>query len=255
MNPVVEMQSQAPVSAGICAYMWDAHFGYRATTPQQSFIVLKGEKEYSAEFQLYALDRTAGTELLKRAVTVPPPDLDRIPIYVDGVNTFAPPDSFFPDQLQNCWPWAFEQFPEGVGAASFCYDHEVGYDDHFSLRIENHQPTTLHWMATTLGPAFGQPPFPNGARFRLSGYIKTEGVDGESQLIIRLHRPDHGDLFNVLEYEMFKSRQSIQASHSWQKVEVITPPISPAPDRLHLLLQQQGRGKTWFDNIRLEIIE
>lgn len=73
-------------------------------------------------------------------------------------------------------------------------------------------------------------------------------------LAIRLHRENSGSVFNIDNYEVIASMHSLQGTSRWTKLEVITPPIFPAPDRLHLLLIQEGKGTTWFDNVLLEVL-
>jgi hypothetical protein len=31
----------------------------------------------------------------------------------------------------------------------------------------------------------------------------------------------------------------------------VTPALSPAPDRVHILLEVNGAGQCWFDNVQL----
>ena len=71
---------------------------------------------------------------------------------------------------------------------------------------------------------------------------------------IRLHRENRGSVFDIDNYEVFTSMHSLQGASEWSKLEVITPLISPAPDRLHILLIQEGKGTTWFDNVLLEAL-
>jgi len=252
VNPVVELRSSAPVLAGLCAYMWDAHLGYRVTQPGEAEHPVHGPADYQANFSLYALPRAVAAAAVRQAIELPVNALEAHPVYVPGINTFSQTILDYPEQLARLWPWSHE----GVeGASRFFRDRTVGFDDACSLCIENSRSVDSRWLATTLGPAFGEPPFPDQARYRLSGFVRTEAVEKNAGLAVRLHRPGHGDLFKTQEYELFACTTGAAGTAEWRRLQVETPCISPAPDRLHLLLNLHGRGKCWFDNIQLEIIQ
>jgi len=251
VNPVFELRSPAPVLAGLCAYMWDAHFGYRATHPGQTEHSVHGPADYQADFSIYAQTRPPAAAAVSQATHLPADALQEHPLYLSGVNTFSQTLLDYPEQLASLWPWSHE----GVeGASRFFQDRTSGFDDTYSLCIENSRAVDSRWLATTLGPAFGEPPFPDHARYRLSGYVRTEAVEHGAGLAIRLHRPGHGDVFKPQDYELFASTTMAFGTAEWRYLQVETPCISPAPDRLHLLLNLFGRGKCWFDNVRLEIL-
>jgi hypothetical protein len=230
--------------------MWDAHFGYRICDDLQNKL-LTGGTTFSVTFLLYAIDRQAATAVATNAREIVTPEINHIPIYVPGVNTFAHTLLDFLSQQTDLWPWTFES--EGAERlAEFAMDRERGFDDSCSLRIQNTGAVNSRWLATTLGPAFGQPPFRDGARLRLTAYVRTENVQDRTDIALRLHRPGHGDLFKVSEYEIYPSRQMLRGTCEWQRLHVTTPPLAPAPDRVHLLLRQSGAGTSWFDNVLFE---
>jgi len=92
----------------------------------------------------------------------------------------------------------------------------------------------------------------DGARLKLSGWIKTEDVQGRAVLAIRFFKPGMGDIFDILDYQVVPSQDFLAGNQNWKKIEVITHPITPAPERVHLLLRLIGRGKAWFDDVILE---
>jgi hypothetical protein len=251
INPVVEILSADQVCAGLCAYMWDAHFGYRICDDLQNKFLVEGTT-YRAVFQFYAIDRQAGNVLATKAREIATPEINHIPIYIAGVNTFAHSVLDFPNQQSNLWPWAYESDGETESLAEFALDREQGFDDSCSLRIQNTGAVNSRWLATTLGKAFGQPPFRDGARLRLTAYVRTENVQDRADIALRLHRPGHGDLFKVSDYEIYPSQQKLHGISEWQRLQVTTPPLAPAPDRVHLLLRQSGAGASWFDNVLFE---
>lgn len=251
INPVVEILSADQICAGLCAYMWDAHFGFRVCDDLQNKFLIEGTT-YRAVFQFYAIARQAGTVLAAKAREIAAPEINHIPIYIPGVNTFAHTVLDFTSQQSELWPWTYESNGGAESPAQFELDQHCGFDDSYSLCIHNTGAVNSHWLATTLGPAFSQPPFRDGARLRLTAYVRTENVQDQAGIAIRLHRPGHGDLFKVSDYEFYASPQKLHGSCNWRRLQVTTPPLAPAPDRVHLLLQQSGAGTSWFDNVLFE---
>jgi hypothetical protein len=254
INPVVEILSDRQVHAGLCAYMWDAHFGYSVCKERRDKI-LNGRQEFEAEFQIYSINKASGSVIKNTSNKYKTPEIEKIPIYVNGLNTFSKTIKDFPENEQQIlWPWTFEtennSSENGVGQL----DRQKGFNDSGSVKIENFKPVNSQWLATSLGPAYGQSPFTNGVRLKLGAYVSTEQVQGATDIAIRLHRFGWGSVFNIPDYELFPTLQSLNGSLDWMYLQITTPPIRPAPDRVHLLLRQSGNGKSWFDNVLLEIL-
>jgi hypothetical protein len=240
-NLCLTVETDRNVTAGLCAYMWDAHFGYKVCDTGVP-VVLPGGGSYHARYRLTNIGPDVAGKLLEGAQDRPAPDVP--PIYVDGLNTFSATISSLEDDA--VWPW------EQEGDARFSVDTDRGFDDSHSLRIDSSASSTVCWKATTLGPAYGKPAFRSGSRFRLTGYVATENLEGNARIAIRLHREGHGSVFDLNDYELFSSDSGVSGTEDWRRLEVTSAPISPAPDRVHLLLIQQGMGTTWFDNILME---
>lgn len=250
-NPAVEILSEQEVSAGLCAYMWDAHFGYRVPHGGAP-VALQGPLQFSAAWKLYRIERDQAEDIVRQAREGDPGGLDSTPIYVEGVNRFSrvPPDSL--RERHDLWPWS----PSVIsGDVRLSVDRGLGYDDLDSLHIESREEGHAEWVATTLGPAFGGKAFHPGKRHRLRAYVRTTDLEGMARIAIRLHRKDRPGLFDVSTYERFGSTVTLTGTNEWTRIEVVTPEISPEPDRLHLILEHQGSGKSWFDNILYEEIE
>ncbi len=242
-NLCLTVETDRSVTAGLCAYMWDAHFGYRICHERVP-VVLPGGRSYHARYRLTDIGPEEAGNLLEGAQNRPAPGVLQIPIYVEGLNTFSRTISSPEDDA--VWPW------EQEGDARFSVDPNRGFDDSHSLRIDSSLSSTACWKATTLGPAYGKPAFRPGSRFRLSGYVATQNLGGNARIAIRLHREGHGSVFELNDYELFSSDSGATGTEDWKRLGVTSAPISPAPDRLHLLLIQQGKGTTWFDNILME---
>lgn len=245
-NPVVEILSRNQVYAGLCAYMWDGHFGYRA--PLNG--VLKEDDSFTARFRLYSIDRVEASLKSWMSQETYPQEIGNTPIVQAGVNTFS--DTLITTRIpwRHVWPWTYEV----KGAAECCRDISVGYDDSASLRITL-SGGEARWMATTFGSAFGFAPLPDNTHYRLSAWIKTHDIRGTVRLLIRIHRKDIGDVFDVETYEVFSSIPIESSLEDWTMVTVETPSIHPVPDRLHIILSMEGVGTVWFDNVSLNMVK
>jgi len=248
-NPVVEILSGEEASAGLCAYMWDAHIGYRATRGGEDTTLRAGARR-EASIRITRLGRREGEALMARGRPARAPERVITPVYVHGLNTFRETLDSFPEREQRAWPWAFERGPGETAEGDV--DRRRGFDDAASLRIRNARPSTGCWTFTALGSAFGDPPFVAGRRYRLTVMASTSALAGRARAGLRLHREGAPGLGDTAAYEHFWSQDALSGDTPWQRLDVVTPPISPPPDRLHILLAQEGRGTSWFDNLLLE---
>jgi len=247
-NPCLTVRSEA-VTAGVCAYMWDTHFAYKICGEVKD-VLLPAGTHLEAGYELASLAASETAEILAGALDRPAPELATTPLYVKGINRFSETLQGVEGDLRFLWPWE----TEGTAASTFTLDQACGFDDSTSVRIHSESADRACWKATTLGPAFGDIPFVDGSRYALTALVKTAQLDGRAMLAIRLHRKNNGSVFDIHNYEVFTSMHSLQGASPWSKLEVITPPITPAPDRLHILLIQEGKGTTWFDNVLLEVL-
>lgn len=249
-NPMFELLSGQNVEAGLCAYMWDAHFGLRLGLAGQS-VDLLGPFRRSVSFRLRSSPRAVVANLLGSSRSLPLGSLGDTPVYHGGLHRF---DQTFGDSRPvnpAAWPWQTCIVAGDPGANSFGRDKTFGHNDCCSLRIFHRQPAHGQWKATTLGPAFGETPFSSGVRLKLAARIRTRDVKGFVWISIRLHRPDGTSVYELSNYDSFESRRLRRAEAAWRKLELITPPMDPPPDRVHLLLQFEGRGTVWFDDVEL----
>jgi|GEM_PF-792289 len=253
-NPVITLESAMPVSAGLCAYMWDVHVAYPACDGDIACVLPQGFTK-EARFRLSSIPRSEGMEWLNQGRMIASPEDDRWPVYIHGLNTFRTTFGSAPGEANAHWPWTFEvvEGPEG----SFCgeLDQSVGFDDAASLRIESSAGGSARWMATTLGPAFGGPPFRAGKRYRLSARVRTAALDGEACIALRIHKNGEPGLYHPGEYQQYLSAVAGTGTTGWNEQAVLTPPIVPEPDRVHILLLHRGKGISWFDNVLFEEID
>jgi hypothetical protein len=246
-NPVIEILPGDPITAGICAYMWDAHLAVKACHDGSARALTEGTSA-RAHIRLSSMDRTEGQRLVDRARVAVAPETYQVPVIVDGVHTFAETLASSRDPA-DVWPWETEG-EGGLSGVHFLVDRATGYDDEVSLCIDAIRPVHAAWKATALGPAFRQRPFRDGERYTASGFVRTHLTEGTAAIALRLHRQGQPGLFDPSTYEVYRS-PLLSGNREWTCVEAVTPALSPAPDRVHILLEVNGAGQCWFDNVQL----
>lgn len=243
-NPCITVLGENIVTAGLCAYMWDAHFAFKVCTEGKDVLLSNGT-HFEAAYELRSLDRREARQIQER-VQHRPIDLNSVPLYVPDVNPCVQPFRNVGKDLRYVWPWE----SEGNGA-----DAEFKFDDSGCLSIRSRGNGISQWKLTTIGPAFGGKPFMAGRRYQLSTFVKTSQLKGKVLVAVRLHRTDRGSVFDLQNYETFFSEQTIQSDSDWSLLRFTTPAISPAPDRLHLLLILEGSGTTLFRDVTFEVLK
>lgn len=247
-NPVVTLRAGHRAEAGVCAYMWDTHFGLRAG--RGAPVTLAPGVVRTAAYSLGVIGRGEAARLLSSARARSAGKAASTPMYTGRHHHFqATFETLAADAANTAWPWQREVTEGRVTAVAFARDTRVGRGDRCSLRIRHRRPARSCWQATTLGPAFGEPGFSPGGRLRLTGWVRVEGSAGRARLVLRLHRAGRGSVFDVNGYEVLASGETA-AVPGWQRLSVTTPPLRPAPDRVHLRLEFAGRGTAWFDDLR-----
>lgn len=250
-NPVITIVSGRTVSAGLCAYMWDMHFAYKVCHAGAPVVLSPGSTA-EARYRISSMSRDEGEEWLKIGKRAVSREAESTPVYVSGLNTFRDTFASVVDEPDLKWPWVF-QAAEGIGGEIFgTLDRSTGVDDEASVSIRSTGRRTGRWVATTLGPAFGEPAFGTSKRFRLSAMVRTLELDGQARIALRLHRSGYPDLHHPESYDEFTGGDAVTGTSGWTMLSVTTPPIVPGPDRVHIHLIHEGKGTSWFDNILFE---
>jgi hypothetical protein len=247
-NPVITLGPGTRAEAGICAYMWDTHFGLRAC-PGGAPVVLPPGTVRTAAYSLSALSRATARGLLQRSEWRSPGAAADTPVYTGKRHGFR---ATFRDREidpNTAWPWQRAVTRGDSATVEFTRDTRVGCGDRYSLRIRHRAAAHSAWQATTLGPAFGEPPFERGKGLRLRAMVRTRGLRGRVRIALRVHRGGCGSVFDVTGYEVFPSPWLRTANQDWGELKITTRPLAPAPDRVHVLLECDGIGRVWFDDV------
>lgn len=252
-NLRLDLSSGSAVVAGVCAYMWDVHLGVKVCHGRSNLFLPSGYKA-EATFSISVVSDEEAASWLSASSSVHTPELLQTPLVIHGCNTFRETLEEFPGEEHRMWPWVFECLSDPAGGTVGVLDTAVGFDDDRSLRISGSRGSEAQWKATTLGPAFGGPPFLRGAVYRLSAMVRTQGSGCTAMVAIRIHRAGADNLFDISRYEVHRSKDSAAGDQDWRMLSVETPPLTPEPDRMHLLLLHRGEGQSWFDNVTIEEI-
>jgi hypothetical protein len=254
-NPMVHIESGGVTHAGLCAYMWDMHFAQRVCTGPDPVVLPHGFRT-EVRYKICSVPRSEAERWMHAASTVTASGLDAVPVYLRGVHTFKETFATVSPDRTDLWPWTFEVLDGKQGGVD---DHpevdghldtQTGFDDSASLRISAESGGKGQWVATTLGPAFGEPPFTEGKRYRLSARVRSQG--GRASIALAVHRADAPGLHDRRSYENFAAMATPSGRGAWAACVVETPAIVPAPDRIHLRLVHEGEGTSWFDNVLFE---
>ena len=274
MNPQLTIGAGTRAEAGVCAYMWDTHFALRVCRDQRD-VVLKPGSELRAAYALEGKTRRQLAADFNCATIASSGAAAATPMYRRSLHTFKETFRDATAAGNTAWPWQREIVAGREADVVFARDTRVGCGDCWSLKIQHRHAAQSRWLATTLGPAFGEPAFKRGARLRLGAMVKTTGA-AAARITLRWHRTGRGSVFDVSGYEMWSSEwvgsrgalaagsrkyaagaprpqgDGIGGAGDWIELLIETPPLSPAPDRVHLLLELKGRGAAWFDNVELQ---
>ena len=253
-NPVITLGPATRAEAGVCAYMWDTHFGLKICRAGRN-VRLKPGTVLHAAYTLTAEPRARWQTAARRARLRSAGAAVDTPVWTGGRHTFA--ETFRSPGIagNTAWPWETAATNGPAAGMKFARDTRVGCTDRFSLRIRSVRVVQAAWQATTLGPAFGERAFRRGGRLRLTARVRTRDLRGEVTVALRVHRTGRGSVFDVGGYEVFPSAAVTGSSLDWTELTVTTPPLAPAPDRVHVLLRLTGKGSVWFDDVVFARIE
>lgn len=249
VNPQLTIGAGTRAEAGVCAYMWDTHFALRVCRAKRDVLLPPGTV-LRAAYTLEGKTRRQLVSTYRRATITSSGAAADTPMYRSGLHTFK--ETFRDAALagNTAWPWQREIVEGRAADVIFARDTRVGCGDRYALKLQHRRAVQSRWLASTLGPAFGEPAFKRGVCLALNAMVKTTGT-AEARITLRWHRTGCGSVFDVTGYETWSS-EWIAQEKDWIELLIETPPLRPAPDRVHLLLELKGRGTAWFDNVELK---
>ena len=208
-NPVVELLSSPESSAGLCAYMWDAHFGYRACRAPGNTTLPAGSR-YEASVRITRISRAEGEALIARGIentgrSPADPSLYRGGQHVPGDSPFAP------RAATGCLAVGVRSHGKEPHTATGELDARAGYDDDARSRSRPKKGGADAGLQRRSDPHSGAPPFADGKMYRLSAFACSSSLKGAARLGLRIHRERTPGLWDTRTYELYRSRRKSPA--------------------------------------------
>ena len=188
-------------------------------------------------------------ELLKKAVSPSLGDnewggFEDYPIY-ERISSFEKGlrlDGYYDGKIDP-FPWCIE----GSGAL---WDKTSGRTDSYSLKISKKEKGLTRWQTFQGdGEGYFTEPWTPCKGFRVSCYVKTESVIGRgSTLAVQYHIPNSPQQYPIV------TARKLTGTNGWTKLEVELGPHESEPPEigcLMIMLQQDGSGTTWFDDLEV----
>ncbi len=172
---------------------------------------------------------------------------DEYPVY-ERVSSFEKGlrlDSAF-DGPVDPYPWTVV----GDGAE---WDRTTGRTGSSSLKISRDDEGLTRWVTFQGdGEGYYTGPWTPCKGYKVSCHVKTENVSGRgSTLGVQYHIPNSPQQHPVV------TAGRVNGSADWTRLEVEVGPPEEGPEIgcIQLILQQDGSGTTWFDDLEVEPIE
>ncbi len=222
----------ARCEVGVCWWTWDPHF--QVDLPAEA-------SEVYYEVRIEPLSPAAGRMLLAAAKEVPfREDADyQLPVfYRDRTNTFR-------KLVDRSDEWTWEPHSDECEI-----DRRVGYDDTQSLTIKNSTGRPTAWYTRAFGSDYFDHRPPEGS-YLVRAQVRTEGVSGEVRVGVVSYKGAESRLYAEPSPSAEYSRP-LGGTQSWTPLELV---FDAAPrKRFKLVLEQSGRGQSWFDNVQISPI-
>jgi len=252
------VDASAPLQIEMCWMFFDLHHNFPTGVPPWT----GGRETFDAHYALTftPLSPAQACELLDRATPVQWRSLPeyQLPVFT-RYSTF---DRLISRNSEYAW------FASSYKCA---VDEKIGYDDRRSIRIQHDEPTDISaWYAWTWGPCFDNQAPLEGA-YRFSVMVKTRDCTSPFRLAVAefLHdlwlQPDGKwttNIGNPSKVLWHYSPQQVTGTSDWTRVTIDLPidndtfkPAGGKVIRRGVVLQYQGKGTIWFDNVRIEKIE
>ena len=145
------------------------------------------------------------------------------------------------------FPWKYS----GNGAE---WDKTFGRTDTFSLKIDKKDTGLTRWNTFQGdGEGYFAEPWTPCKGYRVSCYVKTDSVTGRgSTVALQYHIPNSAQKYPIV------TAKKVTGTKDWTRLEIEVGPPAPSPPEIGcimIILQQDGSGTTWFDDLKVELIQ
>jgi hypothetical protein len=279
-NPMIQLlgDTAAVTQIGQCNWFYDLHFlhdltGVRAPPPKgfsatarfrivnfgppmsqrvMDEAALVGYPPREREQKRYPRYEASGINGFERGVTIDEPDHSRI---------WQPFHHHVADYHPGVVRVDYHNAPENL----CLWVHEGARSGTSALKVA----TTVEGIAGWQTPMFDRPIVKAGKRYRLSVYIRTEGLEGTGATLGYFPgKEERSYSLSSKPEEARKARphfaeRRVKGTSDWTKVELITPPMEEQPGGtvfeyglrnclIQPVLWHEGTGTSWFDDFALE---
>jgi len=236
-NPAMLVhECNVPMYVATCSQLFDEHLIWRPAALEQ----LDGNYfHFRMHTEFVNLGRDLAATLLEGAADPPAPERWRIrrtalPFHLEQVNDFETPVDVW--QEEDCPIFAVEDDP----AAPVQWADDEAYSGSRSLRLKGkvwHGWTEIHPCGAVCEVELG-------ARYRLSGWLKTTGVERFARLELASIEYTYANKIDIAH------SAKVSGDSDWTHVSVTFDNHEGA--YVQPMLQLYGLGTAWFDDLMLE---
>jgi len=241
-NPAIQFVGETAEKSGIsiCWWGYDIHLG-RTIAPAEM------DRPVLAHFRIVNCPAGRAQEMVRNG---------RLPQWTPGPWTLANEYPVYERNSSFAKGLALEGIPEGnidpfpwtAQGSGASWEKTSGRTDSYSLKISRTEPGLTRWQTFQGdGEGYFAEPWSLLKGYRVSCWVKTENVGGRgSTLAVQYHVPNF-----TQEYPVMRARQ-LERTQDWTKLELeVGPPPREKAGCLMIMLQQDGSGTTWFDDLEV----
>lgn len=226
-------------SIGICWWGYDVHFA-RVVTPDEL------DKPINTHFRIFQCPGQKAKEFAANAIVKPlkPEEWGgkkEYPVY-ERISSFERGLS-----LDGIWNGVTDPFPWEIVGEGAAWDKTSGRNDNFSLKIERNEKGLTRWKTFQGdGQGYWMEPWSPCKGYTVRIWIKTANVIGNgATLAMQYHIPNESQ-----QYPIYTAKK-LTGTNDWTRLELTTGTPPPEAGCLMLMLQQDGIGTTWFDDLEV----
>ena len=226
---------------GVCWWGYDIHFS-RHVTPDEY------DSPIVTRFRIFDCPGKKAYELSKNAVIRPLGSnewggREEYPIYErkSAFNKGIRLDSVYDGPID---PFPWQRVGEGPE-----WDKTFGRNDKFSMKLIHKEKKFSRWQTFQGdGQGYWAEPWNPCKGYRVSCWIKTNNVEGNgATLALQYHIPNEPQHYPI------NTDRKLTGTGNWTRLELEMGPPPPEAGCLMIMLQLDGSGTAWFDD--LEVIQ
>ena len=137
------------------------------------------------------------------------------------------------------WTSGIGKGTSGTAASTIALDSTIKQEGRYALSVEFNGASPFVSVVHVISKK------PNAGSIKLTGFLKTESVEGRAGLWMRIDGKD-----GMLQFDNMESR-SINGTTDWKKYEITLPYDKDEAERINVGALLVGKGKVWIDNFHI----